>query len=212
MHVLVGTPTQSMHFSRDLVEKLYAWVSRPPFQLISIKAASDMRGEDYFSMVANRQRARSPAMEHTRTWILVADGGRARILETTAKHQAMHFISGSRSHLDGPPDREMSGAASDHSYGSAGLARFGVESRRASNTALEALFASQLASMLADHSAKEAFDRLIIIAPATMLGNLRKMIKPEVRNKVVAEIDEDPADIPNNEIASRIETVIGASR
>lgn len=66
--------------------------------------------------------------------------------------------------------------------------------------------------MLADHSAKEAFDRLIIIAPATMLGNLRKMIKPEVRNKVVAEIDEDPADIPNNEIASHIETVIGASR
>jgi protein required for attachment to host cells len=62
--------------------------------------------------------------------------------------------------------------------------------------------------MLADHSAKEAFDRLVIVAPATMLGNLRRMIKPEVRNKIVAEIDKDLTRIPNNEIASHIDNVI----
>jgi len=151
-------------------------------------------------------------MTHTRTWILVADGGRARILETTAKHQELHLISGSQSRPGRARDHEPDKDASDHCYGSAGLARFGAGSQSVSNKALEALFASQLATMLAVHSAKDAFDRLIIIAPATMLGNLRKMIRPEVRNKVVAEIDEDPTDIPNNEIASRIETVIGASR
>ena len=151
-------------------------------------------------------------MKYTRTWILVADGGRARILETTAKRQGMHFISGSRSHPGDPPDRELSGATSENFYGSAGLARFGVQPRSQPNSALEALFASQLATMLADHSAKESFDRLIIIAPAAMLGNLRKMIKPEVRDKVIAEIDEDPAHIPSNEIASHIEDVIGISR
>lgn len=201
-----------MHLSRNFVEKLYAWASQPRFQLISIKASSDTRGKDYFSMDANRQRARSPAMEHTRTWILVADGGRARILETTAKRQGVHLISGSGSRRDAQPDREMGRPSPEHLYGSAGLTRFGGGSRSVSNTALEALFASQLATMLADHSAKQAFDRLVIIAPAAMLGNLRKMIKPEVRDKVVAEIDEDPAEIPNSEIASRIENVLGASR
>lgn len=122
----------------------------------------------------------------------------------------MHLVAGSRSHLDGPPDRELSGTASEHVYESVGQARLAVKPRSAPNTALEALFASQLATMLADHSAKDAFDRLIIVAPATMLGNLRKMIKPEVQNKIVAEIDEDPAHIPNNEIASHIDNVIGA--
>jgi protein required for attachment to host cells len=71
------------------------------------------------------------------------------------------------------------------------------------------LFASQLATMLADHSAKDAFDRLVVVAPPAMLGNLRKMINPEVRNKIVAEIDKDLTRIPNNEIASHIENVIG---
>lgn len=151
-------------------------------------------------------------MTHTRTWILVTDGGKARILETTANRQGVHVISGSDSRREEPPDRKLGRTPSERLHGSAGLARLGVGSRGVSNTALEALFASQLATMLAEHSAKEAFDRLVIIAPGTMLGNLRKMIKPEVRSKVVAEIDEDPAEIPNNEIASRIENVLGASR
>jgi protein required for attachment to host cells len=30
-----------------------------------------------------------------------------------------------------------------------------------------------------------------VVAPPAMLGNLRKMIKPEVRNKIIAEIDKD---------------------
>lgn len=170
-----------------------------------------MRGKDYFLM-QQAMKTHIPGMEQTRTWILVTDGGRARILETTAKRPGMQFISGSRTLLDEPSNAEFGKATPDHLYGSAALTRFSGQSRNKSNVGLEALFASQLATMLADHSAKDAFDRLIIIAPTTMLGNLRKMIKPEVRNKIVAEIDENPADIPSNEIASRIESVIGASR
>jgi len=151
-------------------------------------------------------------MTHPRARRLVRGGGTSRIAETAAHHPGVHVISGSDARPEEPPARKLARAPSERLHGSAGLARLGVASRRVSNTALEALFASQLATMLAEHSAKEAFDRLVIIAPGTMLGNLRKMIKPEVRSKVVAEIDEDPAEIPNNEIASRIETVLGASR
>jgi protein required for attachment to host cells len=42
-----------------------------------------------------------------------------------------------------------------------------------------------------------------------MLGNLRKMIKPQVREKIVAEIDKDLTQVPTNEIASHVEHVIG---
>jgi protein required for attachment to host cells len=147
-------------------------------------------------------------MKHTRTWILVADGGRARILETTGKRQGMHLVAGSQSRLDNPPSRELGRDTPGRVYESVGHARHAVEPRSDPHTALEALFASQLATMLADHSAKEAFDRLVIVAPAAMLGNLRRMIKPEVRNKIVAEIDKDLTRIPNNEIASHIDNVI----
>jgi protein required for attachment to host cells len=148
-------------------------------------------------------------MKHTRTWILVADGGRARILETTGKQQGMHLVAGSQSHLHNPPSRELGEDAPGRVYESVGHTRHAIQPRSDPHTALEALFASQLATMLADHSAKDAFDRLVVVAPPAMLGNLRKMIKPEVRNKIVAEIDKDLTRIPNNEIASHIENVIG---
>jgi protein required for attachment to host cells len=148
-------------------------------------------------------------MKHTRTWILIADGGRARILETTGKRQDMHLVAGSQSRLYNPPSHEQGRDAPGRVYESVGHARHAIEARNDPHTALEALFTSQLATMLADHSAKEAFDRLVVIAPATMLGNLRKMIKPEVRDKIVAEIDKDLTRVPNNEIASHIENVIG---
>jgi protein required for attachment to host cells len=120
----------------------------------------------------------------------------------------MHLVAGSQSRLDNPPSRELGRDTPGRVYESVGHARHAVEPRSDPHTALEALFASQLATMLADHSAKEAFDRLVIVAPATMLGNLRRMIKPEVRNKIVAEIDKDLTRIPNNEIASHIDNVI----
>jgi protein required for attachment to host cells len=148
-------------------------------------------------------------MKQTRTWILVADGGRARILETTGKRQDMHVVSGSESHLYNSPSRELRRDAPGRVYESFGCARHAVEPRRDPHRALEALFASQLATMLADYSARELFDRLVVVAPATMLGNLRKMIKPQVREKIVAEIDKDLTWIPNNEIASHVEHVIG---
>jgi protein required for attachment to host cells len=148
-------------------------------------------------------------MNQTRTWILVADGGRARILETTGKRQEVHAVVGSESRLDNPPSRELGRDAPGRVYESVGSTRHAVEPRRDPHKALEALFASQLATMLADYSARESFDRLIVVAPATMLGNLRKMIQPQVREKIIAEIDKDLTRVPNNEIASHVERAIG---
>jgi protein required for attachment to host cells len=148
-------------------------------------------------------------MKQTRTWILVADGGRARILETAGKRHGMHVVTGSESHFHNPPSRELGRDAPGRVYESYGSARHAVEPRHDPHSALEALFASQLAAMLADYSARESFDRLVVVAPATMLGNLRKMIKPQVREKIVAEIDKDLTRVPTNEIASHVEHVIG---
>ena len=148
-------------------------------------------------------------MKHTRTWILIADGGRARILEVTGKPEDMHLVEGSQSRLYNPPSHELGRDAPGRVYESVGHARHAVEPRSDPHTALEALFASQLAAMLADHLAKKDFDRLVVVAPPVMLGNLRKMIKPEVKSKIIAEIDKDLTRLPNNEITFHIENVIG---
>jgi protein required for attachment to host cells len=148
-------------------------------------------------------------MKQTRTWILIADGARARILETTGNRQDMHLIPGSASQLDSPPSRDLGRDAPGRVYESVGHVRHAIEPRRDPHTGLEALFASQIATMLADYAAKDSFDRLVVVAPAGMLGNLRKMIEPQVREKIVAEIDKDLTRVPNGEIAAHITQVVG---
>jgi protein required for attachment to host cells len=147
-------------------------------------------------------------MKPTRTWILVADGGRARILEAVGRAKGVQIVPNSETRLDNPPSRDQGRDAPGRVFESVGKMRHAVEPRRDPHDALEVLFANQLASMLEDAATRASFDRLVVVAPATMLSNLRKTIQAQVRNKIVAEIDKDLTRVPNNEVLSHIEQVI----
>lgn len=147
-------------------------------------------------------------MKPQRTWILVADGGGARIFESVGQGRGVHLVSGTESRVDNPASHELGQERPGRVYESVGTARHAVEPKRDPHRALEALFANQLATMLANYSANNSFDRLVIVAPPAMLGELRKDIKPALREKVIAEIDKDLSKVPSNEIAAHIENVI----
>jgi len=147
-------------------------------------------------------------MKPTRTWILVADGGRARILEALGKGHGLHEVLGSETRTDNPPSHELGRAPPGRVYESVGHARHAVEPRQDPHRALETLFAGQLATMLAKYAATNAFDRLVIVAPPAMLGDLRKLMHSEVRAKIVGEIDMDLSKVPNGEISAHIEDVV----
>jgi release factor family 12 len=133
----------------------------------------------------------------TRTWILITDGGGARILEALGDGRDLHEISGSGT----PRSNPLNDLASPPD----GAAR---PSTVRANKALEALFASQLTALLTNYLRNDAFDRLVIVAPPSMLGELRKMIGPKVREKITAEIDRDLTKIPNSEISRYLDDVV----
>lgn len=147
-------------------------------------------------------------MKPSRTWILIADGGGARILEALGRGHGLHMIAGTGQHHDEPPSHELGRDRPGRVHESIGPTHHAIEPRRDPHRALETLFAQQLSKMLSDYEASNNFDRLVIIAPPVMLGDLRKILQPKVRDKIVAEIDKDLTKIPNNEIASHIENVI----
>lgn len=131
------------------------------------------------------------------TWILIADGREARILEALGKGGGFQerAVSGSPR---GPFGAVVNGAI-PHQV---------PEARTSATKALEALFASQLGAMLAGYSRSELFDSLVIIAPAPMLAQIRKMLSSDVRAKIVAEIERDLTDIPFSEISRYLDDVI----
>lgn len=139
----------------------------------------------------------------TRTWILIADGNGARILEALGEGRGFHQVLGNGTLGHNAPDiLEGRGGADRRSQ--AGNA---ISSQRNVAGVLETLFASQLSAMLAGFLRNNAFDKLIIVAPPGMLAGLRKMIGPDLREKIVAEIDKDLTKIPNSEISTHLDDV-----
>ena len=89
-----------------------------------------------------------------------------------------------------------------------GYTRHAVEPKQDPHRVMEADFASQLAETLGNYAASKSFDRLVLVAPPTMLGELRKALPPDAREKVAAEIDKDLTHIGDDDIPSHIEDVI----
>ncbi len=130
------------------------------------------------------------------TWILIADGREARILEALGKGGGFQerALGGGRRTPFGAVNGSM-----PHQHS---------EVRTSATKALEALFASQLGAMLAGYSRSELFDSLVLIAPTPMLAQIRKMLPADVREKIVAEIERDLTAIPFSEISRYLDDVI----
>jgi protein required for attachment to host cells len=147
-------------------------------------------------------------MKPTRTWILIADGGRARILESVGRGKGLHMITGSDTRQNNPPSHEQGRDQPARVHESVGHTRHAIEHRHDPHRALETLFASELGVMLNNYATSNSYDRLVLVAPPAMLGDLRRTIPPQVRDKIVAEVDKDLTKVPNNEVMSHIEDVI----
>ena len=147
-------------------------------------------------------------MKPTRTWILIADGARARILEShgpaskLTAHSELVFKGDHSATHDLVSDRE------GRSYSSQGPGRSAIEPHSDPHRNLKSKFAHELATALAHGLDQNAYDRLVIVATPVTLGDLRSAISDHVRAKVVGEIDKDLTKLPNDEIASHLKDVL----
>ncbi len=142
------------------------------------------------------------------TWILIADGARARVLTNTGPGKGVQEVAGmefaqaplkSGDIMADPPGRRQA---------SVGKGRSAMQPATDPVDKREADFVSDLAQMLETKLRKKAFDRLIIAAAPQALGTLRTAMSPQVRQKVVHEIAKDLTHIPNTEIGKHFEDVL----
>lgn len=141
-------------------------------------------------------------MKPRRTWILVADGARARILETegpgTGLRAALNF-------------QFAEPHASSHEMGTERLGRtntpgtgqpHAVEPKHDWHTFQKHLFAAHVAEAL--DKAKDAFDDLVLVAPPKALGELRKALSHAIKTRVKGELDKDLTHLTIHEMADHL--------
>jgi len=124
-------------------------------------------------------------------WIVVADGGHARILVNVTKGGGLAPIVDGRFDEPHPPSREIASDANPRVQQSSVRGSHAVEPKTDAHEKMEQQFLLRLAGHLDQRLKAREFEGLILVAPATAMGFLRKNISPALAKVVVADVVHD---------------------
>ncbi len=69
-------------------------------------------------------------------------------------------------------------------------------------------FAQEIADWLDEHSMNNQFDRIILVAAPRTLGDLRKILSPPVRNRIVAEVNKELTGLDDSVLRKTLSEIV----
>jgi protein required for attachment to host cells len=147
-------------------------------------------------------------MKPTKTWILIADGARARILLNEGPGKGVAPLEGGTFESAHDATRDLGDGKPGRTFESANTARHAYEPRTDPHRELKRDFAVELAAMLDQRLLEKDYDRVILVAPPKMLGDLRGALTDAVRAVLYAELDKDLTKTPVKELPGHLGAVL----
>ena len=147
-------------------------------------------------------------MKKTVTWVLIADGAQARVLENTGPGKGLNQVDGRDLAQDAIQARDIMADRPGRSHSSNGSARSGMEPKTDPVAYRETQFVKSLADMLDRQQQNGAYDRLIIAAAPIALGDIRKAMSAGVKKTVVAELDKDLTNLPTQQLNKHLDGIL----
>ena len=142
------------------------------------------------------------------TWVLVADGARARILANAGPKTGLVPVPGTAHAKPTPKTAELGSDKPGRSHNSIGDGGRSAVETTDWHQFEEQKFARDMASLL-DVAAREGdFDALVLVAPPKTLGELRASLDPQTRAKVTGELAKDLTRHPLADLPGHLEDVV----
>ncbi|MBU8541445.1 host attachment protein [Falsiroseomonas tokyonensis] len=135
-------------------------------------------------------------------WALVANAGRARLFERRIPAGPWRERVEDAVEAENPPARERGTDRPGRVHESATTARHAIEPRTDPHRAAKVDFAARLGTWL--DTAAASYQRLLLVAPPTFLGNLRASLGHAARGKLHGTLDKDLTQLPLAELAERL--------
>jgi protein required for attachment to host cells len=148
------------------------------------------------------------AMKSKTTWVLIADGARARLVSAVGHDKTLHVVEQCEFKAAHQANRDLERDKPARVFESHGATRHAIEAKVDPHRELKRSFAQEIAEALEDSLAKKHFDRLVIAAAPITLGDLRSAMSDNVKNSVIAEIAMDLTKVPNSDVPRHIEGLI----
>jgi len=143
--------------------------------------------------------------KHKETWVLIADGMRARIL----KWDGGDRLAPAMEHEFYDPQvhgysRDLKSDAPGRAFDPGSGARHAMEPRHDPHELEKERFGRSIAAVIDAAAARKAFDRLILVAPPKALGVLRSALGQAARSRVSGEIHKDLIHTPAHQLADHL--------
>lgn len=141
-----------------------------------------------------------------RTWILVADGSRARVYESLGPGSGLREVL----HEDEPALRthEIVSDRGGRRHDTTGAGRHAVSAASDPQRHGEKEFARRVSGFLDRKAGEGAFDRLVLTAAPATLGDIRGMLHKTTRALVHAELDKDFANLAPHDLVARLADIV----
>ena len=146
-------------------------------------------------------------MKNPLTWILVADGAKARILRSDVQGIArdpVKTFEGSTAR-----SRDIASDRPGRAFDSAGIGRHAMQPPSDPHEHEEARFLRGVAAYLEQANTEHAFDRLVLVAAPKALGTLRAALSKPLAAKVAGELNKDLTQVPVHDLGNHLGGVIG---
>jgi len=144
------------------------------------------------------------------TWVVVADGMRARILKWEG---ASHFVPAVKDELYSASvhgfSRDLKSDAPGRAFDTGSGARHAMQPRHDPHELEKERFDRHVAAVVNDAAARKAFDRLVLVAPPKALGVLRDALGEPARKCVIGEVHKDLVRTPPDQLADHLREVLG---
>ena len=143
-------------------------------------------------------------MKTQKTWILIADGARARLVESQGVGAALTPVGNATFGASHAPSRDFGTDKPGRTHDRSGTRQTAKEPRTDWHTFEKERFATDMAHVLDVEAERNAFDRLVLVAPPKTLGVLRKELGAGALKRVVAEVGKDLTHLPDRELAPHL--------
>ena len=134
-----------------------------------------------------------------KTWILIGDGQKALFLENEGDELAPNFKRVKLFAHDNPPTREQGTDKPGRYHDGPSQARSAV-GQTDWHQLEEDRFAHEIAQALRKEVEKGSFEKLVLVAPPRVLGELRKSLHSTVTDRIIGELDKTLTNHPIGDI------------
>jgi len=140
-----------------------------------------------------------------RIWFVVADEGRARVLERAQPRAALQELKELRDELAQARGAELRRDAKGRLYGKGERFMGHTTDPKTEPHEKEARkFARQIAHLLEQARNERRYDHVFIVAAPAFLGMLRQELPESVRNVVAGEFDQDLVKLDVHQLEQRL--------